>query len=179
MKKREKINNNIIWWILGLVLPPLGIIMYFINRKKDKGKSKQLLTGSIIGLIIYLVVILCLATKVPEDNRSVSDWHTDVNKGGVVVTVIGASYCTHCQEYKPVIKALSKKYGFNLYFIESDTLSEEDQNILYNTFELPNFEGYVPYTVIIKDGKPLTSTTGFANRETTIDFLKENGVIKN
>ena len=180
MKKKEKIkNNSILWWLLGVVLPPIGIILFFINRKQDKMKSKELLTGSIIGFLIYLFKILIVFTKIPEDKRTVSDWHTDVNKGGVVVTVIGASYCSHCQEYKPVIRSLARKYKFNLYFFESDTLGKEDQNVLYNTFELPDFEGYVPYTVIIKDGKPQISTSGFADKETTINFLKENGVIKN
>ena len=172
-------NINTLLLFLGILLPPVGIIMYFINRKKDKSLSKILLIGTIIGLIIYLFVALIVFTKTPEDKRTVNDWHTDVNKGGIVVTVIGASYCSHCQEYKPVIRNLSKKYGFNLYFFESDILGKEDQDILYNTFELPNFEGYVPYTVIIKDGSPLISTTGFANKEATVNFLKENGVIKN
>lgn len=177
--KRVNKDNNFKWWILGLLLPPLGLVLYFINRKKDRNKSKELLKGSIIGLLIYLFVALIFLIKEPEDNRTTNDWRMDVNKGDIVVTVIGASYCSHCQEYKPVIRQLSKKYNFNMYFFESDKLSKEEQGTLYNTFELPDFEGYVPYTVIIKDGKPLVSTTGFADKDTTIKFLKENGVIKN
>ena len=177
--RREKKKNNLIWWVLGLALPPIGIILYFFNKNNDKIKSKELLKGSIIGFIIYLFLILIIFAGNPEDKRTVNDWHVDVNKGDVVVTVIGASYCNHCQEYKPIIKSLAKKYNFNMYFFESDLLNEDDKDILYNTFELPNFEGYVPYTVIIRDGKPITGTTGFANKETTIDFLKENGVIEN
>ena len=179
MKKRENKNISILWWLLGVILPPVGIILYFVNKKKDKLKSKELLMGSIVGLIIYLFAILIIFTRVPEDNRTVNDWHSDVNKGGVVVTVIGASYCSHCQEYKPIIRKLSKKYDFNMYFFESDILEQDKQDILYNSFELPEFNGYVPYTVIFKDGKPIASTTGFADKETTINFLKENGVIKN
>lgn len=179
MKKEKSKNISFVWWILGLVLPPLGIVLYFMNRKKDKVKSKQLISGSIIGLLIYLLVFVVLSSKLPEDNRNLNSWRTDINKGEYVVTVIGASYCSHCQEYKPVIKALANKYGFNLYFYESDILSDDEQSILYDTFELPDFEGYVPYTIIFKDGKPLKTTTGFANKDTTIEFLKENGVIKN
>lgn len=179
MKKRENKNASIIWWLLGVVLPPVGIVLYFVNKKKDKLKSKELMMGSIIGLLIYLLAILIIFTRIPEDKRNVNDWHSDVNKGGIVVTVIGASYCSHCQEYKPIIQKLSRKYDFNMYFFESDTLEKENQDILYNSFELPEFDGYVPYTVIFKDGKPIVSTTGFADKDTTINFLKENGVIKN
>ena len=178
MKKKETKKNIIIFWLLGVILPPVGIILYFINKKKDKTKAKELLKGSIIGLLIYLFAALIVFTRVPEDNRTVDDWHSDVNKGNVVVTVLGASYCSHCQEYKPVIRKLANKYKFNMYFFELDTL-EEDREKLENSFELPDFEGYVPYTVIFKDGKPIASTTGFVDKSATIKFLKENGIIKN
>ena len=67
---------------------------------------------------------------------------------------------------------------FNLYFFESDTLEKEDQNVLYNTFELPDFEGYVPYTVIIKDGKQVYGHIGVIDDKEVTELAKTYGVIE-
>jgi len=171
--------KNAILWIISMICPIIGIILYIIF-KKDKNKSQNIMNGIIVGFCIYSIFILYFSThSIDYFNRNISDWEKDVKSGNTVVTVIGASYCEHCQEYKPVIKALANKNRINLYFYEIDTLSEEDQDKLQHTFELQNYEGRVPYTFIMKDGKFVNSTEGFQSKEDTVAFLLENGIIKN
>ena len=101
--------------------------------------------------------------------------------GKKVITVYGASYCSHCQDYYPVITKLANKYDLNLYFFEVDTLSKENPDAydkLMNSFEINDYDGSVPFTYIMNHTEYKVSTTGFVNREYTINFLKDNGVIK-
>jgi len=168
----------ILWWILGLICPPIGIILYFVFKKKDKEKSNNLIKGSILGLCVYSLFILYLGTHSSDYfNRTVDEWYKDVSSNNTVVTVIGASYCSHCQEYKPYITSLAKKKNINLYFYEIDTMKEADVNKLENSFDLAGYSGSVPFTVIFKDGKALATHEGFESNVMLYDFFKENGIV--
>ncbi len=191
--KSEKINNNYerlnnkgkkdfkkYLSILGLIIPIIGFILYFIYRKNDKKLSLNILKFSIIGFCIYCIILLAFSQKNNYVQEPIVDnWYKDVKSGEQVVTIIGTTFCPHCQEYKPVITALAKKYKFKLYFFESDILSKEDLDKLVNTYDLVDFDDYVPFTFIIKNDKYVTGKAGFANKESSIDYLKEFGVIKN
>ena len=143
-------------------------------------KNKKLLIISVIGFtLLFVLFIFLIKGTYSMEEQTVDNWYNKSSSGETVVTIIGSSTCSHCQEYKPVITTLAKKYQFKLFFFEADKLNEDDSDKLYNTYDLESFDGRVPYTFIIKDNKFVISKTGFANREDTIEFLKENGVIKN
>lgn len=172
-------KSNIILMIISLICPIIGIILLVIF-KKDKEKKNSAIKGTIVGLCIYSIFILYFSTHSTDYfNRDIERWQKDIRAGNTVVTVIGASYCEHCQAYKPVIKALANKNNINLYFYEIDTLSEEDQDKLTSSFELPTYEGRVPYTFIMKNGTFINSYEGFESQSQTVAFLLENGIIKN
>ena len=141
--------------------------------------------GLIVGIIIVVlgIVVIALNSKIPDYKaKSVDEWYNDVINNKEVLTIYGASYCSHCQEYYPVISKIANKYNINLYFFEVDELqknSPESYEKLMNSFEIKDYEGSVPFTFIMRNGNYVTSTTGFATRELSIEFLKENGIIKN
>ena len=172
-------KKKLLLWIISLICPVIGLILYFIF-KKDKEKSKSIIKGSILGLCVYSIVILYFSTHSTNYfDRSVDEWQKDIESGKPVVTVLGASFCQHCQEYKPVIAKIANKNNINLYFYEIDTLPEKDQQRLTTTYNLPDFEDRVPYTFIMKDKTFVASNEGFSNEQSTITFLRENGIIKN
>ena len=137
---------------------------------------------SIVLVFTLGLTVIALNSQTPDyKNRSVDDWYSDVTNGKKVITVYGASYCSHCQDYYPVITKLANKYDLNLYFFEVDTLSKENPDAydkLMNSFEINDYDGSVPFTYIMNHTEYKVSTTGFVNREYTINFLKDNGVIK-
>ena len=146
---------------------------------------KKSYIGIIIGILIVVlgIVVISLNSKVPNyKERSIDDWYNDIINNKEVITIYGASYCSHCHDYYPVISKLAVKYDLNLYFFEVDTLRESDPegyDKLMNSFDISEYDGSVPFTYIMRNGLYVTSTTGFANRDLTVKFLKENGVIKN
>lgn len=144
---------------------------------------------AILIAVVCILLFACISFILPsgESNEttenetsqeySVSDWSKDV-KEKTVVTVLASTTCPHCQAYKPTITKLSKENNFVLYFFEIDSLSNDEQNVVTSTFELKNFEGAVPFTFIVKDGKVVSDTTGFSTEEETVKYLKSNGIIK-
>jgi thiol-disulfide isomerase/thioredoxin len=140
----------------------------------------------IIGLfviIVFGIVVISLNGKVINyKERSVDDWYNDITNNKEVLTVFGASYCSHCQEYYPVISKLASKYDINLYFFEIDTLQKQDSDAyskLMNSFEISEFTGSVPFSFTIENNKIKNYRSGYMSRDDTISFLKEWSFIKN
>lgn len=179
MKKNSRVNTNKIkfpFWLISLLLPPVGVILYFIKKKNDIKGAKNIFTSCIIGFCIYAFALLIILNNIPK--RTVKDWYEDVKSNKQVVTVLGLTTCPHCQELKPVINKLSKKYGFNLYFFEVDKLSSEDNTTLLNTYELKDYDEHVPFTFIINNNEYESGVIGFGGEEALKEYLVDNGVIK-
>ena len=145
-----------------------------------KKKSIGIIISALI-LVLGIVVISYNSSTPNYKNRSVNEWYTDVANGKEVITVFGASYCSHCHDYYPVISKLAKKYNFNLYFYDVDTLSKnnpDDYDTLMNSFEIKDYDDSFPFTFIMNNKEYKAFTEGFVNRDYTVNFLKENGIIK-
>lgn len=193
-KKENNVNGNLYWWILGLVLPPVGLVLYFIWRKNNSKAANNVIKGTIVSACIWLFLVVSLLAKdnnyierentlvtlnVTSASKTIQKWYNSIAEGNQVVTIIASSTCPHCQEYKPVIKELSEKEGFELYFFEADQLEDTDYGILTSAFELEEYEGSVPYTFVVNEKKFVNTTTGYADKDTTINFLKSAGVLEN
>ena len=176
-KLKNKKSNSFKFplWIISLLLPPIGVVLYFI-KKKDKKESKSILTSFIIGFCIYSFILLGILNSTPE--KTVSEWYNDVQNNETIVTVIGLTTCSHCQELKPVITRLSKKYKFNLYFFEVDTLSTEESDILYNTLDLKDYDEHVPFIFIVKDKEYANGTVGYSTQASLETYLMDNDIYK-
>lgn len=171
------------WWIIGLLVPFLGIIFYYSCKNMSRQVKSNLLTGTIIGFGIWLFIALsCLISVngpgVPQKiEYSVGDWIVETKKEEPVVTVIGMTSCGHCQAYKPIIQKLAEKKGFKLYFFEVDELSAEDAEIVETEYEFETFEDLVPFTFIVKEGEVIAENTGYESESAVQEFLKTYGVI--
>ena len=180
MKKNNEFKS---WWIIGILIPFLGLIVYYCNKSMSKETKSNLFTGTIIGFGLWLFLGLSFLIKVNEPpviepkEYKVSDWLIDTQKEEPVVTVIGSTACGYCQQYKPILEALAEEYDFNMYFFESDILKYEDAAALEQTYELETYEGRVPFTFIVKEGKIIYEKTGFNDKEQTIELLKQNNII--
>jgi thiol-disulfide isomerase/thioredoxin len=158
------------------------------ERKEKKSSKDSLNIKPILITIICIAAFVGLSFILPngkeENNKNetaeeykVSEWVKDV-KDKTVVTVLASTTCPHCQAYKPTITKLARDNNFVLYFFEVDSLTTDEQNIVTSTFDLTNFEGAVPFTFIVKNGKVVSDTVGFSTEEETVKFLKTNGIIK-
>ena len=171
-------KKNLFLWVVSLLIPVIGIILYFVLKNKDSKSS--VIKGSILGICIYSILFLYLATHgIDYFNRSIDEWYDDIKSGNTVVTVLGASYCEHCQAYKPVIQKIASKNKINLYFYEVDLLSEEDEKRLTDSFYIGEYDESVPYTFIMDKGSYVAYHSGYQFESDITSFLWENGLIKN
>ena len=93
------------------------------------------------------------------------------------VLLMSQTTCSHCKDFKPKLARISKEYKVNIYYIEIDLLTDEQNTELKSYF---NFSG-TPTTVFVKDGEEKSAATrinGDVSEEKIISKLKSNGFIK-
>ena len=145
-----------------------------IYGKKDNSK-KWVLIGALAVVLLLVCIVTIKDVQKDNTNNNVSSNMTKEDK--YVVTVIGLTYCDHCKNYNPVISGLAKEYDFKLYWFDIDAMSEEDSNTLTTTYDLQQYTGASPYTVITKNGEFVADYVGEMPESETKTFLQDNGVI--
>jgi len=174
-------SKKIILSIVGILLPFVGIVLYFAWNKKDKKQSNYVLKFSIVGFIVYLFGLLAIFGETNSSNikTNFDEWYSDVTSGKQTLTIVGRKSCPHCQNYKPVITSLANKHKFTAYFFELEDLTEQQQDSLFNTYELLDFDDHIPFTFIINNNKYVSGIVGFSNEQEITEYLKTNNIIEN
>lgn len=111
-------------------------------------------------------------------STNVQNWLKDTKSNEYIVTVLAQTWCSHCNNYKPVVEALQSEYNFKLYWFDMDELPTIDSNTIKNTYELNHYSG-TPYTFVIKNGKFVSFNSGERNYEDTLNYLIASNVIDN
>ena len=137
----------------------------------------------IVLIIICLVVLIgaVVADRILSKEYLVEIKYSEVmkkvkNKDSFIL-LLSQTTCSHCAEYKPKLKRVSKKYKVYVYYLETDLLKEKENKELKKTF---NYNG-TPTTVFVIDGEEKTAATrinGDAEEAKIISKFKSNGFIK-
>mgnify|MGYP005777295097 FL=1 len=144
-----KKNSNLIW-IIAIVILVLLLAFLIINKAISKGNLVELTYDEFVQKI---------------DNEE------------SFVLCISLTTCSHCATYKPKLESVANDYGIDLYYIDIDKYSEEEQD----EFEkIINFNDSTPTTVFLKNGKETTASNrinGDVSTSRIIDKLKSNDFI--
>lgn len=139
----------------------------------------------ILGLLIFLVSIIsgCTLFKKNETNegRLIEIGYTELaekieNKDSFIL-VVTQTDCSHCAEYKPLLKEILKEYKIDAYELDDAKLTDEE----YIEFKKIAIVSATPTTIFIVDGeeKQLTSRlVGSSTRSKIISRFKTMGYIK-
>ena len=93
------------------------------------------------------------------------------------VLLLSQTTCSHCMDFKPKLAKVAKNYKVNIYYLETNLLSEDESKKLKEHF---NYSG-TPTTVFIINGEEKTAANrinGDVSEEKIISKLKSNGFIK-
>ena len=184
-----KANNKvliILTWILGLLLPPVGLVLYLVWRKTKKEYAKNAGVGALVATCIwaFLGLTLLIDTKGKDKvestdyqiyNADINEWVEATKSDEPVITVIGLTYCQFCKKYNPVINKIAKEKGIKLYWFDADNYGEDNFSTLTYTYEL-SYEGSSPYTLVTKNGEVVGEhVEGYMEENETNSFLSELG----
>ena len=148
--------------------------------------KKKLLIGAIVLIILGAIASMIYASvtlkgkekKLDEKlvELNFNELEEKLNKKESFILVITQTNCSHCAEYKPVLKQVLADYNITAYEIDETKLSEEDNNKLK---EIANVSG-TPTTIFIENGEEQNTSsriTGSASRNKIINRFKAMGYI--
>lgn len=144
-----KKNNNLIW-LIAIVILILLVTFLIINKAISKGNLVELTYDQFVNKL---------------------------NNEDSFVLCVSRTTCSHCSTYKPKLEMVAKDYGIDLYYIDIDKYSDEEQEEFKKVI---NFNDTTPTTVFLKNGKETTTSNrlvGDANTSKIVNKLKNNGFL--
>lgn len=99
-----------------------------------------------------------------------------INNKDSFVLLVSQTWCSHCQNYKPVLNKVLNDYNIDAYVIEIDELAEEEYNDIVTTLYIEA----TPNTLFFKNGQESVTNRlfGESDYDSVVSRLKENGFIK-
>ena len=145
-------------------------------------KNKNLIMISSILLIIIVASLLIISILNPQKGNLIrlnyKEITDKIEKKESFILIVSRSTCSHCAEYKPKIESIAKKYNLDIYYIDYDLDTKDNQNKFLEEF---NLDGSTPITIFIKKGeqtKLFDRIEGDISKETAIEKFKKMGFIK-
>ena len=147
-------------------------------------------------LLLITTTLLTACDKKDDDNKkeeseylislTLDELEEKVANKDSFILVITATDCSHCKEYKPILKNVLEEYKITAYEFDQQTLAHQegdnlvyDQELLGRLKVIANVSG-TPTTIFIKDGEETSTTNriiGSAKREKIITRFKTMGYI--
>ena len=114
-----------------------------------------------------------------------------VNSKNYTVAVFGATSCSFCTLYLPVVNEIAGEYNLDIYYFDEDKFDPmEYSEIMDLDYEIPakcTTTGYPttmkagfpkPMTIITKKGKFVDCIRGYVNKEEVISVLEDYKIIE-
>lgn len=159
-----------------------------MEKKKKSTKVKLELTGIILfiaaliigfgylGYKFVVVPIINYKNIVATGEKTVKEFDKIYESEGEQVILFASPYCPHCKVFKPVLEEIAKENKFEFYLFDAYNIADKDMESVLKKLDI-SISG-VPHLIVIKDKKVLAEQSGSRDKETTIEFLKKAGVIK-
>lgn len=110
-------------------------------------------------------------------NITVSEYLELIKDDELKLVYLARPTCQYCVMMTPILKGVMEEYKFNVYYINTDLMSEEDYEKLTQTAEELS-EGFgTPTLIYTKDGTFIDHIEGYVERNVLVDFLKSNKII--
>lgn len=177
--KKKKDNKNKKGRIIGIII--LIIIMGSVYFQGINGSSNET-AGSNIDEESET------DTTTKDDSAYVNINFIDYNGfqtlyGGSdrTILVLGQTGCSHCDEYKPTLNEIAKEENIKINYLDIRELSQEEYANLTNKLNdyFKDHEKWgTPLTIILENKTIIDSHEGYAEKNETLEFYKENKIVK-
>lgn len=152
----------------------------------DKMKKKLLIFLG-IALCIGAIIAICYAAITLNKQKEIEDSYLielsykeleeKINKKDSFILVFTQTNCSHCHEFKPILKRTLAKQELYAYEIVLDKLEKQDKTKIN---DIANVSG-TPTTIFIKDGQEINTSSrivGVAKEDKLISKFRYLGYIK-
>ena len=125
------------------------------------------------------------SSDIPEDeqgdlNEIDIDEYLDLKKGDEAsIIYVARPTCHYCQEMEPIVRNIVYEYGIEVNYLNTDELDDEGQAEFVQSDEYFDEKGGygTPMLIIVKDDEFVDVLEGLSDKDTTVEFFKDNGLI--
>lgn len=129
-------------------------------------------------LIAVISITLIGCAKQGYKTITYNELQKKIENKETFILFVGRESCSACSIYKEILNERANDHkGINFYYIDLDSLSEEEINKIDSTYDY----SATPTSFIIEKGEMPTSFdkfTGYNIFDNLIEKLKEKGIIK-
>ena len=166
MKKEtiEKVKSAI---IVVLVLIIVFGASYFTSELKECDNGGSTTTTS--------------STNKGDLNEIGIDEYLDLLKGDEAsIIYVARPTCHYCQEMEPIVKNIVYEYGIEVNYLNTDELDDEGQADFIESNDYFDEEGGygTPMLIVVKDDEFVDVLEGLTDKDTAVNFFKDNGLIE-
>ena len=166
MKKEtvEKVKNTT---IVVLVLIIVFGASYFTSELKECDNGGSSTTTS--------------STNKGDLNEIDIDEYLDLLKGDEAsIIYVARPTCHYCQEMEPIVKNIVYEYGIEVNYLNTDELDDEGQADFIESNDYFDEEGGygTPMLIVVKDDEFVDVLEGLTDKDTAVNFFKDNGLIE-
>lgn len=149
----------------------------------------------LIGVVIVLLVVgifsskgmveeeeiefpLELAGEVGFNQITYDEYESMMNNDEAFIVVIERAGCSYCQMYMPIMKEVADEKKIAVTYIDTDTLTEEEFNMLSTSNSyLKKTNWGTPTTLFMLGDRVVDSIGGYVEKETILEFIEDRVVM--
>ena len=143
--------------LVGVVLAIIGLAMFSSKGTKAEEAVDYPLT---------------LAGEVGLHQITYNEYESKVENGDAFIVIIERAGCGYCIQYMPIVEEVAKEKKIPLYYIDTDTLSQEEFNLLGSTNSYLKRNNWgTPTTLFMLGDRVLDNIPGYVDKDGVLSFL--------
>lgn len=119
-----------------------------------------------------------LAGKVGLNQINYDEYKKMVDNGDAFIVIIERTGCSYCQQYMPIVEEVAKEKKVSITYIDTDTLSEDEFEELSTTNKYLKKNNWgTPTTLFMLGDRIVDSISGYVEKDTVLEFIKDRVVV--
>ena len=126
------------------------------------------------------------SSDIPEDeqgdlNEIDIDEYLDLLKDDKAsIIYVARPTCHYCQQMEPIVRNIVYEYGITVNYLNTDELDDEGQaDFIKSNDYFDEKGGYgTPMLIVVKDDEFVDVLEGLTDKDTAVNFFKDNGLIE-
>lgn len=118
-------------------------------------------------------------TKGSITELSFEEYQTKIENKDSFILVLAQTTCSHCKVYKKYLNEIIKEYDVDIYLLNVDKITKEEENILTSLFTFSDGIS-TPTTIFVENGIETSSydrIVGSSKHSTIVEKFKNKGYI--
>lgn len=149
----------------------------------------------LIGVVILIIVVAMFSSKGTIAEEEVEypltlagdaglhqlkydEYETLVDNGDAFIVVIERAGCGYCIQYMPIVEEVANEKKIPIYYIDTDTLTNDEYNSLNNNNSYLKRNNWgTPTTLFMLGDRVLDTIGGYVDKETVLSFIDGKVVV--